>query len=141
MIVFKYEYMKNMTLRSLLVVVFVLTTSILSCNNADKPNQITSINPAVFSVSNLTISPVEIEYLDVVTISVTVTNGGGSSGSHDVVLYIDGCEEGVKTITVASGMSDIVTFHVNRSPYGKYEVTIEQLTGSFSVVEPWPFGE
>jgi hypothetical protein len=132
--------MRSITIILLLMVSFVLAASILGCNT-DNPIQITSNKPADFLVSNLTISPVEIEYLDVVTITVNVTNKGGSPGIYDVVLYINGLEEGAKGITLAPGSSDIITFFVNRPDFGIYYVEIDELVGSFAVVEPWPFGE
>ena len=125
----------------LIIIVFLLTALMLSCNNADKIVQTTSVKPAAFSVSNLTIWPIDIEYLDVVTISTTVTNTGGSQGSYDIILYINGLEEGTKSVTIVAGSSENVTFYVNRIPSGTYSVAIDELIGSFSVVEPWPFGE
>jgi hypothetical protein len=113
----------------------------LACNHTDYSIKITNNTPANFELSNLTISPVETEYLDVVTIYVTISNNGGSTGSYDVVLYINGLEEGTKCVTMAPGTSEIVTFYVNRISFGIYEVSIDKLTGTFEIIEPWPFGE
>ncbi|UCG55339.1 MAG: hypothetical protein JSV32_03780 [Dehalococcoidia bacterium] len=119
----------------------LLIASAVGCANGDRYEQTNVSESATFTVSDLSISPQEIEYLDVVTISVVVANTGDLQGSYDCVLYIDGLEEGVKCVTVAANSSECVTFYVNRIPHGTYNVTVGELEGSFSVVEPWPFGE
>ena len=92
--------------------------------------------PAVFSLSNLTIEPAEVAPNETVTISVSVANTGGSQGSHDVVLYINGVEEETKSVTLSAGDSTNVTFSVTKGDTGTYSVTIEGLSGSFTVVLP-----
>ena len=91
--------------------------------------------PAAFSLSNLTIEP-EVAANETVTISVSVTNTGGSQGSHDVVLEINGTEEETKSVTLAAGDSEDVTFMVTRGDAGTYAVTTEGLSGSFTVMLP-----
>ena len=119
----------------------LLIVSAIGCTTENGYKQTNTPKSATFAVSDLIISPQEIEYLDVVTISVVVTNTGDLLGSYDVVLRIDGLEEGVKCVTVAANSSECVTFYVNRIPHGIYNVAVGELCGSFSVVEPWPFGE
>jgi len=46
--------------------------------------------PAAFTPSSLSISPVEVNIGDEVTISLFVVNTGGKSGSYEVTLKIDG---------------------------------------------------
>lgn len=81
-----------------------------------------NIEPAVFSVSNLIIEPREVATDSFFSISVIVTNTGGSQGSYDVVLYIDdvsitstatkvvSVEIFTKSIIVAAGDSSEVIF-------------------------------
>ncbi len=90
--------------------------------------------PASFSVSNLSIEPAEVLPNETVTISVSVANTGGSQGSHNVVLNIDGVQEESKSVTIAAGASQSVTFSVTREDAGIYTVTIGSLSGSFTVV-------
>ena len=90
--------------------------------------------PANFSVSNLSIEPLGILPGETVTISATVVNSGGSQGSHDVVLKIDGVQEETRSVTLGAGDSQTVTFSLTREAASSYEVAIDSLSGSFAVL-------
>jgi len=93
--------------------------------------------PAAFSVSYLSVSPRRgVEPGELVTITVLVANTGGESGSSTVVLKIDGVKEADVTVTIAAGESQDVTFSVTREEAGSYAVTVDGLSGSFTVVAP-----
>jgi len=95
--------------------------------------------PAAFSVSYLSFSPLEVEPGEAVTITVLVANTGGESGSYTVVLKIDGVKEAEETVTLAAGESQDVSFSATREEPGNYTVTVDGWSGSFTVlllVEP-----
>ncbi|GAI66797.1 unnamed protein product, partial [marine sediment metagenome] len=92
--------------------------------------------PAAFSVSYLSVSRLEVEPGETVTITVFVANTGGESGSYTVVLKIDGVKEAEETVTVAAGESQDVSFSVTREEAGRYTVAVDGLSGSFTVVAP-----
>ena len=94
--------------------------------------------PAVFSVSDLSIQPAEVEPQDAVTIIVSVANSGGTEGSYSVVLDINGVEEAEKMVTVAAGGSESISFNVTREETGSYTVAVDGLNSSFTVVAPAP---
>ncbi len=94
--------------------------------------------PAVFSLSNLTVQPGEIETGETVNIAVTVANTGGTAGSYTVVLKLNDVKEAEKSVTVAAGASEIVTFPVSGKDAGSYSVTVDGLSASFTVVAPVP---
>jgi hypothetical protein len=100
------------------------------------------VAPAMFSLSNLSVTPQEVKPKEAVTITVSVANTGGTQGSYTVVLKIDEVKEAEKTITVAAGSSQSVSFTVTRDVAGTYAVVVDGLTGSFSVTPPvklnWP---
>ncbi|GAI52094.1 unnamed protein product, partial [marine sediment metagenome] len=89
--------------------------------------------PAAFSVSGLSVLPAEVEPGETVTIAVSVANTGGKSGSYTVVLKIDGVKEGDKTVTVAAGSSQEVSFSVTKEEADSYSVAVNGLSGSFTV--------
>ena len=103
--------------------------------------------PAAFSVSNLTVSPTEVKAEEPVTITVSVANSGGTEGSYEVVLKINGVEEAEETVTVAAGKSTEVSFSVTKADAGSYNVVVDGLSGGFTVtapatpVPPTPSGE
>ena len=73
---------------------------------------------------------------ETVTIIVTVTNTGESSGDYDVTLKINGVPESTKTISLAGGQSEQVTFSVSEGEAGTYNVEINGQTATFEVVQP-----
>jgi len=96
----------------------------------------TTTQPAAFTVTNLVIEPAEVAPNEPVSISVTVTNTGGSQGSFDVVLNINGMEEETKSVTLAAGDDERVSFSVIKGDTGAYTVAIYGQTGSFTVMLP-----
>jgi hypothetical protein len=91
--------------------------------------------PAIFALSNLSIIPAEANINETVTISVRVTNIGEAYGTHTVILNINGKKEAEKQIMLVGGQSQTVNFKVSRDVVGSYTVTIEGLTGIFTVVD------
>lgn len=92
--------------------------------------------PAAFSVTNLSVKPLEVELKEVVTISLSVANTGGTEGSYSVVLKINGVKEADKSITIAAGKSQDVSFSVAKEKAGSYSVDVDGLSASFTVVAP-----
>jgi len=92
--------------------------------------------PAAFLVTGLSIQPAEVEPKEAVTVSVSVSNTGGTDGSYTVVLKINGVKEAEKNVTVAAGSSQEVNFSVAKKEAGSYDVAVDGLSGRFSVVAP-----
>lgn len=92
--------------------------------------------PAAFSVSNLSIQPQEVKPKETVTITVSVANTGGTEGSYAVVLKINGVKEAEKSVTVAAGGSETVSFPVTKEEAATYDVAVNGLSGSFTVIAP-----
>lgn len=133
--------MKSILFIVILAIYLISVFLIGSCKYVDKPEMTTTVQPASFSVSNLTIWPPIIQYIEDVDVSVTVTNTGGIRGIYEVVLLVNGLVDGAKSVAVEAGESEQVTFYIHYEPYGIYYVSIDGLVGSFEVVEPWPDGE
>lgn len=113
--------MKPLILSILIVSVLLLA----ACSTEIEPTPTTTTESAVFYTSNLTIEPAEVAPNETVTISVSITNTGGGQGSHDVVLVINDEEEEIKSVTLAAGDSEDVTFSVTRGDAGIHRVRIE----------------
>lgn len=84
---------------------------------------------AEFGVSNLVISPEEVNPGQTVTISCTATNIGSEAGSYTVYLGGDFMAE--QTVSLAPGESKIVSFEVVPDVARTYIVTVDGLSGTF----------
>ena len=91
--------------------------------------------PAAFEVSQLSISPAEVQVGEEVIVSATVANTGEVDGSYTVTLKVDGVTESTKNVTVAGGQSTKVTFSVVKDVAASYQVDIAGQTGSFTVAK------
>jgi len=97
--------------------------------------------PAAFSVSRLSFQPAEVEAATAVTIAVLVSNTGGTEGSYTVVLKVNGVKEAEKTVTIAAGDSQEVSFSLTRDEPGTYNVSVDGLSGGFTVIVVTPLPE
>lgn len=87
---------------------------------------------AEFRVSNLVISPKEVNPGQLVTISCLVTNIGSEAGEYMVKLGGDFMAQ--QSITLQPGESKTVTFEVSPAEAGTYQVSVDGLSGSFHAV-------
>ncbi|MBI2847863.1 MAG: hypothetical protein HYX83_01665 [Chloroflexi bacterium] len=96
-------------------------------------------SPTVFTVSNLSIVPGEVDAGRSVLISAVISNKGGLSGSHEVVMEVDGNAILSKKITLAGGEKTTVMSVIQRSQAGVYTVNVGNLSGKITVrVPPLP---
>jgi len=91
------------------------------------------VPPADFQISNLEVTPSDAKAGEEVTVSVTVTNVGGQTGSYTLPLIINQITEETKTVTLDSGESAIVTFKVIKQTLGTYNIEVSSMFGAFAV--------
>ncbi len=84
-------------------------------------------------ITNLSISPDNVEPGETVTISATVTNSGGSQRTHTVTLKINGSEVETKSVVLNVGEGQVVSFTVARESAGTYAVEVNGSQGTFTV--------
>jgi hypothetical protein len=70
---------------------------------------------------------------ETVTIIANIANDGGREGTYPVVLKLNGQTVDTKTITLAAGQSQQVTFIRFGLDYGQYDVEVAGLSGEFTV--------
>jgi len=88
-----------------------------------------------FKVSNLVVSPAEVNPGQLVTISCTVTNIGTKAGDYTIHLGGDFMAE--QTVSLAPGESKTVSFEVTPTVAKTYSVSVDGLHGSFkATTEP-----
>jgi len=88
-----------------------------------------------FEVADLTISPVEAETGQAITISADITNISSEAATYVATLWIDSTVEAGQDIYLEAGETEPVSFTVTRDTEGSYDVRIDRLFGSFSVTE------
>jgi len=91
--------------------------------------------PAAFVVSNLSITPDEVDIGQEVAISVRITNTGTLEGTYQVVLTLDDQVEATQDITLTGGARITIIFKISENAADTYSVSIGDLSGSF-VVKP-----
>ncbi|MEM3659342.1 MAG: CARDB domain-containing protein [Thermoproteota archaeon] len=94
---------------------------------------VSSIPPARFEVSGLNINPSSIKVGQSSTISVTVKNTGGKSGTYEVTLKINNQVVDTKTGTLSPDQSTTVSFTFTPTSEGTFSIDVNGLTGSLTV--------
>ncbi len=92
--------------------------------------------PAAFTTGALSISPTEVDIGESVTISTRITNTGDLTGSYKVTLRIDGALVTTRDVTLAGGVSQMLTFTTSEDTAGTYTVTVNGKSGTFTVKAP-----
>jgi len=93
--------------------------------------------PPAAQVSELQITPGEVDIGVDVNISVLVLNISHATRTYDVGLKIDDVTVATEEVTLAGDASESVTFTVSRGVAATYAVSVDGLSGSF-VVKPPP---
>jgi hypothetical protein len=89
--------------------------------------------PAKFTLTNLTIDPLEAIVGDAVQISVNVTNIGDLEGNQTLNFEINNAVKDTENVTLAGGASEIVQFTDVEIKEGNYTVKVGDLTGNFTI--------
>lgn len=114
----------KLSIRFLIIVIISLLPILQSCAEAK------------FELSNLTISPQEVETGQSAIISVDIANTGGAEGTYAVILKIDGAQSDEKNVTVRAGATTQATFNITKEQEGSYSIDINGLTAILNVVKP-----
>lgn len=91
-----------------------------------------------FTISNMSINPVQVEVGETVTISVEVRNVGGTEDSYTLNLMVNGLFQDSRQIILAPQESKIVIYKVSKSEEGSYEVILDGQSGVFTVMSVSP---
>src|SRR3990170_4670590 len=89
--------------------------------------------PAEFTLSNLTIEPVEADADEPISISANVTNTGELDGNYTASLTINDQLRENQTIVVFSGGTSTIEFTDTENAEGNYSVRVGDLTGTFKI--------
>jgi len=98
--------------------------------------RVSSVRPAEFIISGLTIYPDEAEVDEPVSVSVNITNIGDEAGNYTLSLLINGISTENRTISLSGANSTIVEFAVALKDEGNYTIAVGNLTGTLRVKAP-----
>ena len=116
---------KKLIISFLVILSVVFTAVISSCEGED----------AKFEVSNLIIEPSSALVGQTVSVSVDVTNTGGTEGTYNVIFLVNAAEESSENISLAPDTSQTVTFNLTRDAVGEYEIEVAGMKGELTVVD------
>jgi hypothetical protein len=105
-------------------------------NNLKANFNVTALPAPEFEVSNISVSSAQVESGEIATISVRVENIGEKVGNYSVALTVNEGVEETKDITLEAGESAIISFDLRETVVGNYNVVINGLFVTFSVIEP-----
>jgi len=91
--------------------------------------------PAEFQVNSLDVMPSEVTADNPVSVTAEVKNAGGSEGTYNAILTVDGVQVETKNVAVSPGTSEVVTFSLVKDTPGTYQIGIGGLTSSL-IVKP-----
>ena len=94
---------------------------------------INSFPAANFSLSNLTINPLEADLGEPVTISVNLTNVGTAEGAYTANLTVNDVLKENQTILLSVGESKILEFSDRENAEGTFNVSVGYVSGLFKV--------
>jgi len=89
--------------------------------------------PAKFTLTNLTIDPIQAYPGDAIQISVNATNIGDLEGNQTLNFEINNAVKDTENVTLAGGASEIVQFTNVEIKEGNYTVKVGDLTGNFTI--------
>ncbi len=106
-------------------------------NQVPVPGQ--AVQPAAFSVDNLTITPGTVERGKTVTVVAAVTNTGGQAGTYRADLQIREYSQQIYDdkggdVTLAAGSSGNVTFVITMFDPGHYVLSVENVLRDLLVI-------
>jgi hypothetical protein len=89
--------------------------------------------PAEFTLSNLTIDPVDANADEPISISANVTNTGDLEGNYTASLTINDQSRENQTIVLLSGGTSTIEFTDTENVEGNYSVRVGEQTGTFKI--------
>ena len=116
---------KKLLISFLIILSVVVTAFLCSCEAEE----------AKFEVRDLIIEPSSALAGQTVSVSVDVTNTGGTEGTYNVIFLVNGVEESNDNVSLAPDDSQTVIFDLTRDISGEYEIEVAGLKGELTVVD------
>jgi hypothetical protein len=92
--------------------------------------------PATFILTNLSLTPAEVEVNKPASVSVTAKNIGELIGDYTAILKVNGVVEGTIVVNLAPGAQSSISFTTMKTATGTYTVSIGDLSKNLIVKPP-----
>jgi oligopeptide transport system substrate-binding protein len=89
---------------------------------------------AKIQISNLLITPAEIESGQEASIEATLTNSGSAGGNYAAILKVNDIQVDSRDINLAAGEAKNITFNFKSATAGQYNIDVNGLTGQIQVI-------
>lgn len=91
-----------------------------------------------FEVLSLDITPPKITIGDKATVEVEIRNSNAKMDTYNVPLMVNGVADDRKSITLAPGATELITFTLTRSHAGSYRISVGNKESTLVVEKPLP---
>jgi uncharacterized protein YfaS (alpha-2-macroglobulin family) len=94
--------------------------------------------PPTFEVLSLDITPPNVTTGEKATVEVEIINSNAKTDTYNVPLMVNGVADDRKSVTLAAGATESITFVLTRSQPGTYRVSVGNEESTLVVEEPLP---
>ena len=94
--------------------------------------------PPAFEVSSLDITPPKVITGEKATVEVEIRNSNAKLDTYNVPLMVNGVADDRKSITLAPGATELITFTFTRSQAGTYRISVGNKESTLVVEKPLP---
>ena len=91
-----------------------------------------------YEVVSLKMTPTKIATGEKVTIEVEVKNINSETDTYTIPLMVDGVADSRKSVTLAPGQTELLTFELTRSHTGSYKISVGSKESTLTVQKPSP---
>jgi len=94
--------------------------------------------PPAFEVLSLDITPPKVITGEKATVEVEIRNSNAKMDTYNVPLMVNGVADDRKSVTLAPGATELITFTLTRSHAGTYRVSVGNKESTLVVEKPLP---
>jgi hypothetical protein len=121
--------MNKRTIGAIFLLILIAMLSVLQACAEAKPS---------FEVLSLDITPTKITTGEKATIEVEIRNNNAKMDTYNVPLMVNGVADDRKSVTLAPGATEMITFMLTRSQPGTYIISIGDRKSTLVVEKPLP---
>ena len=111
-----------------LLALMIMSSLLLACVEAHPSYEVVSLN----------ITPPKVTTGEKATVEVEIRNSNAKVDTYNVPLMVNGVADDRKSITIAPGATELITFTLTRSQAGTYRISVGNKESTLVVEKPLP---